>query len=147
MYYESALNAMAQQYLDLTLNKSRYDEIDIQWFTEGPFWRRTSMNFSRDYKILPDYEIADLKHGKSLKEILAESEILIKNLESYRKTARPEEMRRVDYILSHVVTLNTRARMMLGESFGFDEVTDKLYNLTAPEFDYTKFDVYSSFKV
>lgn len=140
MYYESALNAMAQQYLDLTLNKSRYDEIDIQWFTEGPFWRRTSMNFSRDYKILPDYEIADLKHGKSLKEILAESEILIKNLESYRKTARPEEMRRVDYILSHVVTLNTRARMMLGEQFEFNDMTDKLYNLVAPEYDYQKFD-------
>ena len=40
MYYESALNAMAQQYLDLTLNKSRYDEIvelvDKEEFIKDP---------------------------------------------------------------------------------------------------------------
>lgn len=62
---ETMLNTLAQDYLDLTLSKSRYDEIDIQWFTESPFWRRTSMRYSREYKILPDYEIGDLKHGKS----------------------------------------------------------------------------------
>lgn len=140
MIYESALNAMAQQYLDLTLCKSRYDEIDIQWFTEGPFWRRTNMRFSRDYKILPDYEIADKKHGKSLKEILVESENLIQNLESYKQTSLPEEMARAEYILSHVITLNTRVRMMLGEQFEFNDMTDKLYNLVAPEYDYQKFD-------
>ena len=31
---ETMLNTLAQDYLDLTLSKSRYDEIDIQWFTE-----------------------------------------------------------------------------------------------------------------
>ena len=77
---EAALNAMAQQYLDLTLCKSRYDDIDIQWYTEGPFWRRTSMRFSRDYKILPDYEIADAKHGKTLEDILDESAHLTESL-------------------------------------------------------------------
>ena len=30
---ETALNAMAQQYLELTLNKSRYDGMDVQWYT------------------------------------------------------------------------------------------------------------------
>ena len=34
---ETALNAMAQQFLDLTLCKSLYDKADVQWFTEGPF--------------------------------------------------------------------------------------------------------------
>ena len=137
---ESALNAMAQQYLDLTLCKSRYDEIDIQWYTEGPFWRRTSMRFSRDYKILPDYEIADAKHGKSLREILDESENLIRNLQAYKLSAGDEEMDRVDYILEHVINLNTRARMMLGEQMDFNSMTEKLYSLVAPVYDYKKFD-------
>ena len=94
---EAALNAMAQQYLDLTLCKSRYDDIDIQWYTEGPFWRRTSMRFSRDYKILPDYEIADLKHGKTLEDILDESQHLAENLKLFEKTAPPEQLQRTGY--------------------------------------------------
>lgn len=137
---ESALNAMAQQYLDLTLCKSRYDEIDIQWYTEGPFWRRTNMRFSRDYKILPDYEIADAKHGKSIREILDESDNLIQNLQSYKQSASADEMDRVNYILEHVINLNTRARLILGESMDFNSMTEKLYSLVAPEYDYTQFD-------
>lgn len=138
--FEAALNAMAQQYLDLTLCKSRYDDIDIQWYTEGPFWRRTSMRFSRDYKILPDYEIADLKHGKTLADILDESAHLIENLKLYARTAKPQEMQRIGYLIDHVVALNTRARMLMGEHLAFDEMTEKFYDLVAPEYDYHKFD-------
>lgn len=137
---EAALNAMAQQYLDMTLCKSRYDDIDIQWYTEGPFWRRTSMRFSRDYKILPDYEIADSKHGKTLEDIREESDNLLENLRMYDKTARPEEKRRVSYLIDHVTALNTRTRIMLGERMGFDEMTKRMYDLVAPEYDYSKFD-------
>lgn len=32
---EAALNAMAQQLVDLTLCKTRYDAWDLQWYTEG----------------------------------------------------------------------------------------------------------------
>ena len=137
---EAALNAMAQQYLDLTLCKSRYDDIDIQWYTEGPFWRRTSMRFSRDYKILPDYEIADAKHGKTLEDILDESAHLTESLKLYAKTAKPQEKQRIDYLIDHVVALHTRARMLLGETMPFDEMTQKLYDLVAPVYDYTRFD-------
>ena len=93
---ETMLNTLAQDYLDLTLSKSRYDEIDIQWFTESPFWRRTSMRYSREYKILPDYEIGDLKHGKSLRDILDESENLIGLLKAYRATAQEQELARIE---------------------------------------------------
>lgn len=137
---EAALNSMAQQYLDLTLCKSRYDDIDIQWYTEGPFWRRRSMRFSRDYKILPDYEIADAKHGKTLEDILDESVHLTDNLKLYAKTARPEEKQRTDYLIDHVTALNTRTRRLLGETMPFDEMTKDLYDLVAPEYDYGKFD-------
>lgn len=137
---EAALNAMAQQYLDLTLCKSRYDDIDIQWYTEGPFWRRTSMRFSRDYKILPDYEIADLKHGKTLEDILDESQHLAENLKLFEKTAPPEQLQRTGYLIDHVIALNTRTRMLMGEKMGFDEMTGRLYDLVAPEYDYQKFD-------
>ena len=65
---ETALNAFGQQLVDLTLNKTRYDNWDLQWFVEGPFWRRTKMDFSRDYKQIPDYELGQMKHGKSLKK-------------------------------------------------------------------------------
>ena len=32
---EAALNAMAQQLVDLTLCKTRYDAWDLQWYTEA----------------------------------------------------------------------------------------------------------------
>lgn len=136
---EAALNAMAAQYLDLTLCKSRYDDIDIQWYTEGPFWRRTSMRFSRDYKILPDYEIGNAKHGKTLEDILNESEVLLKNLENYRRNSNQKEWPRIQYLLDHVRALNTRTRMLLGESMSFNCMTKNLYDLIAPEYDYKKF--------
>lgn len=137
---EAALNAMAQQYLDLTLCKSRYDDIDIQWYTEGPYWRRTSMRFSRDYKILPDYEIADAKHGKTLEDIQDESKHLTENLKLYAQTAAVGEMQRVRYLIDHVTALNIRTRMLMGECIPFDEMTQMLYDLVAPEYDYHKFD-------
>ena len=40
---ESVLNNYAQLYVNLVLNKSRYDLWDVNWYTEGPFWRRTTM--------------------------------------------------------------------------------------------------------
>ena len=132
---ESMLNTLAQDYLDLTLSKSRYDEIDIQWFTESPFWRRTNMRYSREYKILPDYEIGDLKHGKSLRDILDESERLIGLLKSYRTTAQEREFARIDYIIDHVMSVHVRAQLLLGQTMSYNEMTDGLYGLVAPEYD------------
>lgn len=137
---EAALNAMAQQLVDLTLCKTRYDAWDLQWYTEGPFWRRTNMRYSREYKIIPDYEIGDMKHGKTLENILDESESLYKSLEQYRENAGPREMQRTEYLLDHVGNLNVRTRMLLGETFSFDQMTDGLYCLVAPAFDYKRFD-------
>ncbi len=137
---EAALNAMARQLVDLTLCKTRYDAWDLQWYTQGPFWRRTNMRYSREYKIIPDYEIGDAKHGKTLENILDESEVLGQNLEQYKKTAKSEEMQRVDYLIDHVKNLNIRTRLLLGETFSFDEMTEGLYCLRAPACDYRKFD-------
>ena len=136
---EAALNAMAQQLVDLTLCKTRYDAWDLQWYTEGPFWRRTNMRYSREYKIIPDYEIGDMKHGKTLENILDESESLSKSLEQYKVNAGEKEMQRVNYLLDHVQNLNVRARMLLGERFSFDQMTDGLYCLVAPATDCQKF--------
>ena len=72
MVTEAALNDFGEQLKDLTLCNTRYDLGDLQWYTEGPFWRRTSMRFSRDYKTIPDYEIGNRKHGKTLEDILDE---------------------------------------------------------------------------
>jgi hypothetical protein len=137
---ETALNAMAQQYLDLTLCKSRCDESDIQWYTEGPFWRRTSMRYSREYKILPDYEIGDMKHGKTLEDVLDEAVHLKNSLEVYKKTARLDEMHRIDYIIDHVVNLHTRTRLLLGEHMSYNTMTDGMYSLIAPEYGHEMFD-------
>ncbi|MGI5839223.1 MAG: hypothetical protein ACOX8W_06115 [bacterium] len=137
---ETALNALAQQYLDLTLCKSRCDEADIQWYTEGPFWRRTSMRYSREYKILPDYEIGDMKHGKTLEDVLDEAGHLKAGLELYGKTAKPEEMQRVDYLIDHVENLRTRTRLLLGEKMPYDTMTDGMYGLVTPAYDHKKFD-------
>lgn len=137
---ETALNSLAQEYVDLTICKTRYDEWDLYWLTEGPFWRRTSMRFSRDYKIFPDYEVGLLKHGRTLQDILEESARLLENLEQYKKTAPEIQMQRVNYLIDHVGHLHTRTRMLLGEHIPFNEMTRQLYCLVAPEYDYKKFD-------
>jgi hypothetical protein len=137
---ETVLNAIAQQFVELTLCKTRYDLWDLQWYTEGPFWRRMNMRFSREYKIIPDYEIGDAKHGKTLENIQDESANLTENLELYKKNARPDEMPRVNYLLDHVKHLNARTRMLLGEKMSFDRMTDELYCLTAPAYPCEKFD-------
>ena len=48
-------------------------------------------------------------------------------------------MARIGYLIDHVLALNTRTRMLLGEKFPFNEMARKLYDLTAPEYDYRKF--------
>ena len=136
---ESVLNAFAQQYIDMVLCKSRYDDDDIQWFTEGPFWRRTNMKFSREYRILPDYEIGDLKHGLTLKNIVDQSEALLQTLKDYKKKAEAGESQRVDYLICHVNSLSFRAKMLLGYESSFDQMTSALYNLVAPAYDYASF--------
>lgn len=135
---ESVLNAFAQQYVDLVLCKSRYDSGDIQWFTEGPFWRRTSMKFSREYKILPDYEIGELKHGRTLSNIADEAEALLRTLKTY--PAEEGERQRAEYLVCHVNSLLFRTRMLMGRESTFDEMTDALYNLTAPACSRSLFD-------
>lgn len=137
---EAVLNAYAQQLVDLTLNKTRYDKWDLQWYVEGPFWRRTCMKFSRTYKQIPDYEIGDMKHGKSLNDILEEGEALYKNLIAYSENASEDEEARVKYLIENVGNLVFRSRMLMGEKFTFDEMTDGLYNVVCPETDYKLFD-------
>lgn len=137
---EATLNAMAEQLVDLTLCKTRYDAWDLQWYTEGPFWRRTSMRYSRNYKIIPDYEIGDAKHGKTIHDILDESENLLANFRAYRTKAEPSETQRLEYLIESVRNLAFRSKMIVGEKFTFDEMTEGLYGIVAPEYDYKKFD-------
>ena len=136
---ESVLNMFAQQYIDMILCKSRYDVGDIQWFTEGPFWRRTSMKFSREYRILPDYEIGDLKHGLTLENIVDRSETLLRELKDYEETSPLCEKQRIEYLICHMRSLWFRSKMLLGEKSSFDQMTSALYNLVAPVYDYSLF--------
>ena len=129
---ESVLNNYAQIYVDLLLNKSRYDQWDMNWFTEGPFWRRTSMKFSRTYKTIPDYEIGNLKHGKSLTDIVSDAAQLEKDIAAYARTASQEEKVRVQYLVEHSHQLSVRARLLAGEQMPYDEMTRELYCLVAP---------------
>ena len=137
---EATLNAYAQQLVDLTLNKTRYDKWDLQWYVEGPFWRRTSMKFSRTYKQIPDYEIGDMKHGKSLEDILEEGQALYASLEAYSNGTCKGQEARVNYLKENVGNLIFRSRMLMGEKFTFDEMTDGLYNVVCPETDYKLFE-------
>lgn len=137
---EAVLNAYAKRLHDMTLCKSREDPWDLEWYTEGPFWRRTDMRYSREYKIIPDYEIADAKHGMALSDIAAESAQLESDLRDYRAQAESNELPRTDYLIEHVHNLNVRTRMLLGEKMSFDQMSQGLYGLTAPAYDYSRFD-------
>ena len=136
---ESVLNNYAQLYVNLVLNKSRYDLWDVNWYTEGPFWRRTTMQFSRTYKIIPDYEVGEQRHGKSLTDIIGDSAQLERDLASYAASAPKEEQRRAQYLLEHTHQLNVRARLLAGERMGYDEMTRELYCLVAPKQDESVF--------
>ncbi len=137
---ESVLNDYAQTYVNLILNKTRYDPWDLNWYTEGPFWRRTSMKFSRTYKMIPDYEIGEGKHGKSLRDICESAERLEHDLTDYAKTACVEEEKRVAYLREHAHQLAVRTRLLLGEKMNYDSMTRELYDLTAPACDHSRFD-------
>ena len=137
---ESVLNDFAQTYVDLVLNKTRYDPWDLNWYTEGPFWRRTSMKFSRTYKTIPDYEIGEMKHGKSLLDICQSAERLERDLADYVKTADPAEKKRAVYLCEHAHQLFVRARILLGEQMDYNSITRELYDLSAPAYDHSRFD-------
>ena len=136
----STLNFLAQEYVNLTLCKTKYDLWDVYWYTPKPFWRRESMTFSRDYKVYPYVDLGEKKEGRTLKDIFEEATHLISFLGIYKKTAKQEEMDRVDYLIDHTKNLQTRTAVLLGEKMSFNDMTKGCYNLVAPAYDYTKFD-------
>ncbi|WP_130864365.1 hypothetical protein [Bacilliculturomica massiliensis] len=137
---ETILNSLAQRYVDLTLCKTKYDPWDVYWYADKPFWRRESMNFSREYKIYPYVDLGEKKEGRTLKNILDESVHLQESLELYRKSAAEAELDRVNYLIDHTINLQTRTRVLLGETMSYDAMTEGCYSLRAPDCDYAVFD-------
>ncbi|MDD4833252.1 MAG: hypothetical protein PHC44_00745 [Lutispora sp.] len=137
----TTLNFLAQEYVDLTVAKERHEKsTDVYWYTPQPYWKREDMSFSRDEKTLME-PLMDVKsEGRTLNDILDESDFLISCLELYKNKAKLEEMDRVNYLIDHAISLKTRALILLGENISYDDMTDKFYNLVAPIFDYSKFD-------
>lgn len=137
----TTLNFLAQEYVDLTIAKEKYEKsTDVYWYTPQPYWKRESMDFSRDEKALMEPLMNKYRKGRTLKDILDGSEFLISCLELYKKTAKPEEMDRVNYLIDHTISLNTRALILTGENISYDDMTNRYYNLVAPAYDYSKFD-------
>ncbi len=136
----STLNFLAKEYVNLTLCKSKYDYWDVYWYADKPYWKRESMVFSRDYKVYPYIEPGENREGKTLKDIFEESNHLISFLQLYKKTAKEEEMDRVNYLINHTKGLKTRTAVLLGEKISFNDMTEGCYNLVAPAFDYKKLD-------
>ena len=137
---QGTLDFLAQEYVNLTLCKSKYDYWDIYWHADKPFWRRESLAISREYKVYPYVEPGEKREGKTLNDIFEESKHLISFLKLYKETAKEEEMKRVDYLISHANCLKTRTAVLLGEKISFDEMTKGCYDLQAPAYDYSKFD-------
>lgn len=136
----SYLDTLAQLYVDLTLNKARYDEWDVYWYTDRPFWRKEDFNFWREYKIYPYIKLDSRHEGLTLQKIYDESTHLISGLEDYKTTASQFEYERVNYLIDHAINLKTRCAVLLQHPMSFDEMTDGCYNLIAPKFDYSKID-------
>lgn len=137
----TTLNFLAQEYVDLTIAKEKYEKsTDVYWYTPGPYWKRDTMDFSRDENLVMKPLVGKKSEGRTLKDIIDESEFLISCLELYKKTAKLEEMERVNYLIEHTICLNTRALILAGDNISYDDMTDKCYNLVAPEYDYSKFD-------
>lgn len=137
----SYLNTLAQYYVNLTLNKARYDEWDVYWNTDRPYWRKETFDYWRDYKIYPYIKLDDRAEGLTLQQIYDESDHLISGLKEYRLSAFSYEFERIDYLIDHTINLKTRCAVLLGHKITFDEMTEGCYNLVAPEFDYSKIDL------
>lgn len=137
----TTLNFLAQEYVDLTIAKEKHERsTDVYWYTPQPFWKREDMNFSREEKTLMEPLMDKKSEGRTLNDILDESDFLISCLELYKKKAKSEEIDRINYLIDHTISLKTRTLILLGEKMSYDYMSDKLYNIVAPKFDYSKFD-------
>ena len=137
----STLNFLAQEYVDLTIAKEKHEKsTDVYWYTPQPYWKRESMDFSRNEKTLMEPLMDKKSEGRTLKDILDESEFLISCLELYKKTAKPEEIDRVNYLIVHTISLRTRVLILMGDNISYDDMTNNCYNLIAPVYDYSRFD-------
>lgn len=56
-------------------------------------------------------------------------------MKAYRATAQEQELARIDYIIDHVTSVHVRAQLLSGQTMSYDEMTDGLYGLVAPEYD------------
>jgi hypothetical protein len=137
----TTLNFLAQEYVDLLIAKEKHEKaIDVNWYTPQPYWKRESMNFSRDEKCLMEPLMDFKSESRTLKDILEESEFLISCLGLYKKQASQNEIDRINYLIDHAVSLNTRCLILSGHKVSYDDMTNDFYNLVAPEYEYRKFD-------
>lgn len=138
---DSILNFLAQEYVDLAIAKEKYEKsTDIYWYTPQPYWRRESMNFNREENPVMEPLMDRKSEKRTLKDILEGGEFLLSCLELYKKSAKSEEMPRINYLIDHTISLNTRALILSGSKISYDDMTDKSYNLVAPKLDYSKLD-------
>lgn len=133
------LDLYAKQYVELSMVKQHYDPNDVYFFVDRPFWKRESLNFSRETKFAPGTPVPDYP-ARSLKEILTEAESLLSCLKAYRKTVGAEEEMRNDYLIEHTGNLIMRTRVLLGEKVPYDEMTEQCFGLVSPEYSEGPFD-------
>ena len=134
------LDLLAKQYVELTLIKHAYhDKWDVYWLADTPFWKRTTLDVSRDapvypYKSAPELRVAGDKE-MALPEILREARELYDALENLKGIAKGNDCIRLGYLIEHTKALITRCRFLLGEQLSYNEYTFGMYGLVAPQFD------------
>lgn len=117
-----ALDEHAERYVRLALELGQYDADYV------------------DAYLGPDGWLESARENPRSREALAASiDALLADLRSY-SPADAASATRHRALLRSVVAMDTRMRMVLGETFSFAEEARLLYDLELPEFDFAEFD-------
>lgn len=132
------LDEVAKEYVSLMLSKIEHDPWDIYGYLDKPAGKRETP-IDRNvtvylYTPMPKTKV------RSIKEIHENASKLQETLYRQITAEKIEKNHRADFLMTHVRSLQIRTAMLLGEKFNFDSMTKGLYDIIAPEYDYTKFD-------
>jgi len=118
MLVAEQLSPVAEQYVRLALALGEHDSDYVDAYFGPPEWREQAREQQRN-----------------LAEIAADADALIAGLEGLDAArAAPLLVLRHDYLLSHLRSLATVARMRNGLSLSFDEESRLVYGFVAPSF-------------
>ena len=117
-----SLDEEAERYVKLALQLGEYDPDYVDAYLGPPEWAQSAR-----------------ENLKSKAELSAEIAALFSRLQEMSEDD-PDAISRHQALLKNVQAMDTRMRMVNGETFTFAEEARLIYDVELPEFDFSEFD-------